>query len=346
MKAAKHFASDNGSGVHPEILKAIAAANVGHVPAYGADPYTEAAVKKFYEHFGDKIAVYFVFSGTAANVLGLKTVTDSYHGIICAESAHINSDECGAPEKFTGCKLLTVPSADGKIRVEQLARYLPFFDNEHHNQPKVISISQATEMGTVYAPEEIEPLADFAHQHDMLLHMDGARLANAAARLDVNLSDITTDVGVDVLSFGGTKNGMLFGEAVVFFKKTAAKQFKFFRKQGMQLFSKMRFQAAQFEAYLSNDLWRKNAQHANAMAQLLAEEITRLPQIRLTQKVEANAVFAIVPKEAIPVIQQKFYFYLWNHEISEVRWMTSFDTTKKDVKNFVQALKDALKMTQ
>ena len=344
MKITKHFASDNFSGVHPEIMKAVSSANVGHVMAYGADQYTEAAVKKFHEHFGDKLEVYFVFAGTAANVLGLKALTDSYQGIICAESAHINVDECGAPEKFTGCKLLTVPSADGKITVEHISRYLSLVGNEHHSQPKVISISQATELGTVYTPEEIEQLASFAHQHEMVLHVDGARIANAAAHLDVNLSDLTTDVGVDVLSFGGTKNGLMFGEAVVFFKKAYANQFKFIRKQGMHLCSKMRFIAAQFEAYLSDNLWLKNAQHANAMANLLAQEVKKIPQITITQKVEANAVFAIVPKDAIPVIQQKFYFYLWNNEISEVRWMTSFDTTKKDVKNFVQALKDALKI--
>jgi threonine aldolase len=344
MKMIKHFASDNCSGVDPEILKAISSANTGHAIAYGADDYTKSAVKKFQEHFGEKIDVYFVFGGTAANILGLKTLTESYHGIICAESAHINVDECGAPEKFTGCKLLTIPSKDGKITVEHIAWYLSLLGNEHHNQPKVISITQSTEFGTVYTPEEIEQIVTFAHQHDLFLHVDGARICNAAATLDVNLRDLTTDLGVDVLSFGGTKNGMMFGEAVVFFKKSLSKHFPFIRKQGMQLLSKMRFIAAQFETYLSNDLWLKNAKHANEMATLLAQEVEKIPQITITQKVEANAVFAIVPKEAIPVIQQKFYFYLWNAEISEVRWMTSFDTTKEDVKNFIQALKDALKI--
>jgi threonine aldolase len=342
MKTIKHFASDNCSGVHPRILKAMAAANVGHVIAYGADDYTKSAVKKFQEQFGDHIEVYFVFGGTGANVLGLKTLTDSYHGIICAESAHINVDECGAPEKFTGCKLLTVPSKDGKVALEQFARYLALLGNEHHNQPKIISVTQATEYGTVYTPEELEQIAAFAHQHDMLLHIDGARICNAAASLDVNLRDITTDVGVDVLSFGGAKNGMMFGEAVVFFKRSLAKHFPFIRKQGMQLLSKMRFISAQFEAYLTDDLWLKNAKHANEMAQVLAKEIAKIPQIRITQKVEANVVFAIVPKEAVPVIQQKFHFYLWNPEISEVRWMTSFDTSKRDVKNFVKTIKDAV----
>ncbi len=343
MKIIRHFASDNFSGVHPNIIKAISSANAGHAMAYGVDKYTESAVKKFREHLGDKIDVYFVFGGTAANVLGLKTLTDSYQGIICAESAHINVDECGAPEKFTGCKLLTIPSKDGKITIDQISHYLSLLGNEHHNQPKVISITQATEMGTVYTPEEIEEIAGFAHQHDMFLHIDGARIANAAASLDVNLSDITTDVGVDVLSFGGTKNGIMFGEAVVFSQKSSSRNFKFIRKQGMQLLSKMRFIAVQFETYLSNDLWLKNATHANEMAKLLAQEVEKIPQITITQKVEANAVFATVPKEVIPAIQEKYYFYIWNNETSEVRWMTSFDTTKKDVKNFVKAIKEALK---
>ena len=343
MKVPKHFASDNFAGVHPDILKAIASANSGHCKAYGVDKYTEAAIKKFYDHFGDRIDVYFVFGGTAANVLGLKMITESYHGIVCAESAHINVDECGAPEKFTGCKLLTVPSPDGKITVVQVSQYVSAFGVEHHNQPKVISITQATEMGTVYTPEEIEALAAYAHQHDMLLHVDGARLANAAAALDLHLSDLTTDVGVDVLSFGGTKNGLMFGEAVIFFKRSLAKNFKYLRKQGMQLLSKMRFISAQFDAYLSNDLWLKNARHANAMAQLLAAELEKIPAISITQKVQANAVFAIFPKELIPTIQEKYYFYVWNEPRSEVRLMTSFDTTKKEVKGFVEVIKDALK---
>jgi threonine aldolase len=343
MKITRHFASDNFSGVHPDIMKAISSANTGHTIAYGADEYTASAMKKFQEHFGKKIDVYFVFGGTAANVLGLKTLTEPYHGIICADSAHINVDECGAPEKFTGCKLFTIPSADGKITVEQISRYLSLLGNEHHSQPKVISITQSTEFGTIYTPEEIEEIAGFAHQHDMFLHVDGARLSNAAASLDMNLGDITTDAGVDVLSFGGTKNGMMFGEAVVFFKKSYSKNFKFIRKQGMQLLSKMRFIAAQFEAYLSNDLWCKNAKRANEMAKLLAQEVEKIPQITITQKVEANAVFAVVPREAIPAIQKKYHFYIWNDEISEVRWMTSFDTTKKNVRNFVKAIKEALK---
>ncbi len=342
MKAVKHFASDNYAGVHSAIMKALSTANTGHVTSYGADPYTEAAVKKFKEHFGDNIEVYFVFGGTAANVLGLKALTDSYHGILCANSAHIHVDECGAPERFTGAKLLSVPSDDGKIRVEQLSPYLSQVGVEHHSQPKVISITQSTETGTVYSPGELETLAHFAHQHEMYLHVDGARLCNAAASLNVNLRGITSDVGVDVLSFGGMKNGLMFGEAIVFFKKSLAKEFKYIRKQGMQLQSKMRFIAAQFEAYLSNELWLKNAGHANEMAQLLARKLEKIPESTLTQKVEANSVFATFPPESIPTIQEKFYFYVWNESNSEVRLMTAFDTTKKDINNFINAIKGSI----
>jgi len=342
MKVPKHFASDNFAGVHPAILKALTAANIGHQPAYGADKFTAAAIKKFQEHFGDQIEVFFVFGGTGANVLGLQAITASYQGILCAETAHINRDECGAPEKLTGCKLLPVPSANGKITVEQFAPWLADVGNEHHVQPKVISISQATEYGTVYTPEELDALAAFAHQHDMLLHVDGARLCNAAAFLKMNLRDVTADVGVDVLSFGGSKNGLMFGEAVIFFKRVGGQRVKYLRKQATQLMSKMRFLAAQFDAYLTNQLWLKNAQQANAMAQLLARELAPLPSVAITQAVEANAVFATLPKAVIPVMQEKFAFYVWNAATAEVRLMTSFDTTKSDVKHFIKMLRDTL----
>ena len=343
MKVTRSFASDNNAGVHPEILKAIRSANSGHVVAYGDDPYTEKAVAKFREHFGRQIEVYFVFGGTGANVLGLKTVMDPYHAVICAETAHINVDECGAPENFIGCKLLTIPTKDGKISIEQVKPHLHGMGNEHHIQPKVISISQSTEMGTVYSPQEIEALANYAHQNEMLLHMDGARIANAAAGLNLQLSGLTVDAGVDILSFGGTKNGMMYGEAVVFFDPRLAKNFKYIRKQGMHLASKMRFISAQFEALLSNELWLKNGAHANRMAKLLATEIEKIPQIKVTQAVEANAVFAIVPERYIPVIQEKYFFYVWNEAVSEVRFMTSFDTTEDDIKEFVSFIKKVVK---
>jgi threonine aldolase len=321
----------------------MAAANEGHVIAYGDDPYTERALKKFQEHFGKDVEVYFVFGGTGANVLGLQAATHSHHAIICAETAHINVDECGAPEKFTGCKLLSISTSGGKITVEQIKPLLNEVGFEHHVQPKVVSISQATEMGTVYTPRELKTLSDFAHKNDMLLHIDGARIANAAAGLNVKLRAITKDAGVDVLSFGGAKNGMMYGEAVVFFDKTVSRDFKYIRKQGTHLPSKMRFISAQFEALLSDDLWRKNATHANRMAQILASELAKIPPINITQNVEANGVFALVPKRYVPLLQKKYFFYVWNEETSEVRFMTSFDTTEGDIRDFVALVKKTVR---
>lgn len=341
--ARRSFASDNNAGVHPKILEAIEGANRGHVVAYGDDAYTEAAVATFREHLGKNVEVFFVFGGTGANVLGLKAVTQPHHAVICAETAHINVDECGAPEKFTGCKLLSVATPDGKITVDQIKPFLHGVGFEHHVQPRVISISQATEMGTVYTPREIKTLADFAHKHDMLLHLDGARISNAAVSLKLKLREITADVGVDILSFGGAKNGMMYGEAVVFFDRKMARDFKYIRKQGTHLASKMRFISAQFEALLTDDLWRENAAHANRMAQVLAREIAKIPQIELTQKVEANGVFAIVPKRYVPLLQKKSFFYVWNEETSEVRFMTSFDTTENDIKEFVAFVRKTVK---
>ena len=342
-KPSRSFASDNNAGVHPRILRAIAAANDGHVVAYGDDRHTQAAARKFREHLGKDVAVFFVFGGTGANVLGLKAVTQPYHAIVCAETAHINVDECGAPEKFTGCKLLSVPTKDGKITVDQIKPFLHGVGFEHHVQPRVISISQSTEMGTVYTPREIKTLADFAHKQNMLLHVDGARIANAAVSLKAELREITTDVGGDIMSFGGAKNGMMYGEAVVFFDQNLAKDFKYIRKQGTHLASKMRFISAQFEALLSNNLWRKNAAHANRMARILARELAKIPGIKLTQKVEANGVFAIVPKKYVPLLQKKYFFYVWNEETSEVRFMTSFDTTEDDIEDFVSLVKQTVK---
>lgn len=339
----RSFASDNNAGVHPEIIKAIKAANEGHVIAYGDDPITARAVKLFHKHFGPDIAVYFVFGGTGANVLGLKAIIKSHQAIICAETAHVNVDECGAPEKFTGCKLLAIPTSDGKLRVEHIKPLLHGIGVEHHVQPAVISISQATEMGTVYTKKELKTLALFAHEHGMLLHVDGARLSNAAVSLDASLKEISADVGVDVLSFGGTKNGMMYGEAVIFFNPKLAADFKYIRKQGMQLSSKMRFISAQFEAMLSGNLWRRGPEHANRMARLLAGELAKLSQIKITQPVEANGVFAVIPKKHIPALQKKYFFYVWNEEISEVRLMASFDTSEDDIRDFVKFVRKTVK---
>jgi len=331
----RSFASDNNAGIHPEMIEAIAAANDGHVIAYGDDPFTARAVKLFQKHFGRDVAVYFVFGGTGANVLGLRAITRPYEAIICAETAHVNVDECGAPENFTGCKLLTVSTPDGKLQVEQIKPLLHGIGVEHHVQPRVISVSQATEMGTVYTKKELNALADFAHDHNLLLHVDGARLANAAVSLKASLKEITADAGVDVLSFGGTKNGMMYGEAVIFFNQKFGGDFKFIRKQGMHLPSKMRYISAQFEALLSGDLWRRSATHSNRMAQMLGSELAKIPQIELTQPVEANGVFAVIPEKYVPALQKKYFFYVWNEEISEVRLMASFDTTEDDVRDFV-----------
>jgi threonine aldolase len=339
----RSFASDNNAGVHPEIIDALKAANEGHVVAYGDDPFTARAVKTFEKHFGKGLAVFFVFGGTGANVLGLKAITNPYNAVICAETAHINVDECGAPEKFTGCKLLSVRTPDGKLRIEDIKSFLHGVGFEHHVQPRVISVSQATEMGTVYTKKELKTLARFAHDNNMLLHVDGARIANAAVSLNATLKEITVDSGVDVLSFGGAKNGMMYGEAVVFFDKKLATEFKYIRKQGMHLPSKMRFISAQFEALLSGDLWRRSASHANRMARVLATELAKLPEIKVTQPVESNGVFAEIPEKYVPVLQKRYFFYVWNEETSECRFMSSFDTTEDDIRDFVELVRKTVK---
>lgn len=339
MKPTRSFASDNNAGVHPDILKAISAANQGHVVGYGDDAYTHSAQALFKEQLGEDIEVFFVFNGTAANCLSLKALTNSYHAVICAEGAHIYVDECGAPEKFTGCKLVPVPAKNGKLPVEAVQSAYHGVGDEHHVQPKVISITQATEVGTVYRPNEIRALAEFAHDHGMFLHVDGARIANAVAAQGLTLKQATRDLGIDVLSFGATKNGALGAEAVVFFNPELAASFKFYRKQGMQLASKMRFISAQFEALFAGDLWLQNARHANRMAQLLKREISKIPQVKIIYNVEANGVFAQVPRKAIAKLQKRYFFYVWNESQSVVRWMCSWDTTADDVKQFAGFLR-------
>lgn len=333
------FASDNNSGIHPEILRAIYAANEGHVVGYGGDAITEMAIQRFKQEFGEQTDVYFVFNGTGANVLSLSTLTHSFNSVICAETAHIQVDECGAPEKLTGCKLLPVEVIKGKITPKGISKYLHGFDFEHHSQPKIISISQVTELGTVYSVDEIKAITTLAHEYGLFVHMDGARLANAAVALGLPFREFTVDAGIDVLSFGGTKNGMMLGEAVLFFNPELSKNSKYIRKQSMQLFSKMRFVSSQFLAYFSNDLWKQNATHSNKMAKLLEQEVMKIPAIKLTQEVEANGVFAIVPPEIIPQLQEKYFFYIWDEHRSEVRWMTSFDTEEDDIYNFTSLIK-------
>lgn len=343
MKPSRSFASDNSSGVHPEILSAIVRVNSGHVPGYGEDPYTEEAIARFRAIFGPDTDVFFVFGGTGANVLGLAAALKPYEAVICTSVAHINLDECGAPEKFAGCKLLDIPTPDGKLTIAAIESMLQGVGDIHRVQPKVVSITQATELGTLYYPAEIKAIAEFAHQHNMLLHMDGARISNAAAALGIPFPEFTKNAGVDILSFGGTKNGMMYGEAVLVFNKILAAQIPFLRKQQTQLASKMRFIAAQFYALLSNDLWLRNAHNANDMAYLLANEIAKIPTIRITQQTQANAVFAIVPREAIPLLQERFFFYVVNEKTCEVRLMASFDTTEEDVRDFIYHMKEVLK---
>jgi threonine aldolase len=343
MKHPRGFASDNNSGIHPDILKSIERANSGHVVAYGEDIYTSRAILKVKEHFGEETEVFFVLTGTGANVLGLTASTNTYNSVICAETAHINVDECGAPENHSGCKIIPVETPDGKININSVRRHVRDFGFEHYSQPRVISISQPTELGTVYSVNEITELAGYAHKYNMLLHMDGARLSNAAVSLGAAFKDITGNAGVDILSFGGTKNGMLFGESIIFFNRNLAENFKYIRKQGMQLASKMRYISAQFETYLSDDLWKKNAEHANNMAQLLYNKLSEIHQIRITQKVQSNSVFAVLPGKYIKRLQEEYFFYVWDEEKFEVRWMTSFDTTEEDIYGFIGFIKETLK---
>jgi threonine aldolase len=331
------FASDNNAGVHPEILREIEKSNSGHVVGYGSDIYTDRAKQLFKEYLGSDTEVFFVFTGTAANVLGISGVTHSWNSVITAYTAHLEQDECGAPEKFTGCKVLTVDTPDGKITADSIRKHMHGFDFEHHAQPKVISITQSTEMGTVYSVKEIKEITDFAHSRDLLVHMDGARLANAAVYLDLPFKAFTTDAGVDILSFGGTKNGMMCGEAVCFLKPGLTRDFKYIRKQGMQLASKMRFISAQFIAYFSNDLWKRCASHSNEMAAVLAEKTGKIEGIKITQQVQSNGVFVIIPREVAGKVIEHFFFYPWDEEISEYRLMTSWD-----IEDFVNLLKKEL----
>jgi threonine aldolase len=334
------FASDNYAGVHPEIMDALFRANKGHAPSYGADEYTQRAIEKFKSFFGDDIEVSFVYNGTGANILGLQSLTLPFHSIFCSELAHINVDESTGPEKFLGCKLVPVPTKDGKIYPQDIEEKIIRIDDQHHPQARVISISQTTEYATVYTVDEIKAISAVAKKYKMFLHMDGSRISNAAVSLKKDFRSFTRDAGVDVLSFGGTKNGMMFGEAVVFFNPDLARYSKFVRKQGMQLHSKMRFIGAQFEALLSDELWKRNATHANAMAQLLAKEMKQISRVSLTQKVEANGIFALIPPEAITDLQKEHFFYIWNDKTNEIRLMCSFDTTENDVRNFAKKLKE------
>ena len=334
MRDPRGFASDNNAGAHPAVIEAVASANVGHAPAYGGDRWTAHAVQLVKQEFGPDASMHLVYGGTGANVVSLSALLAPWQAVICPAGAHINVDECGAPERFTGCKLLPVATRDGKLRPEDLAPALAVLGNQHSAQPAVVSISEATELGTVYTPAEVRALADAAHAGGLSLHMDGARLANAAVSVGTSLAALTADAGVDILSFGGTKNGLLGAEAVISFSGRAS-DLIFLRKQAAQLSSKMRFLAAQFIALLESGLWKRNATNANAMAQRLAAGLTRFSRIRISQPVEANAVFAEMPREWIRPLQERSPFYVWNEATNEVRWMCSWDTTAEDVDGFL-----------
>jgi threonine aldolase len=336
------FASDNYAGVHPEVLAALALANDGHQVAYGDDVYTENLQRIIQKYFGASADAFPVFNGTGANVVALQAVTDRWGAVICAESAHINVDEGGAPERMGGLKLLTVPTPDGKLTPELIDRQAWGADDEHRAMPQVVSITQSTELGTLYMPDEIRAICDHAHARNMKVHMDGSRIANAAASLGTPMSAFTTDVGVDVLSMGGTKNGALLGEAVVVINRDAVSHMKHLRKLSMQLHSKMRFVSVQLEALLAKDLWLRNAGHANAMARRLAEAVRGVDGVQVLYPVQANAVFARLPHDVSKRLQQRFRFYFWDEAAGDVRWMCSFDTTEDDVDALIAAIKEEM----
>lgn len=342
------FASDNYAGAHPEVLAALAAANTGHARAYGADQWTEQLQEVVKAHFGDRASAYPVFNGTGANVVALTSMLPRWGAVITSRFAHIHNDENAAPERVGGMKLLTVDAPDGKLTPEAIDEQAWGWGDQHRAQPLVVSISQSTELGTVYTPSEIRAIADHAHHLGMRVHMDGARIANAVAYLGVPLAEITTDAGVDVLSFGGTKNGLVFGEAVIVLDPDAVQGIDYIRKMTMQLASKMRFVSAQLLALFDDELWQRSASHANAMASRLRSGLEDLisaghaPGLAFTQETQANGVFALVPAHAVEGLREQFGFYDWNAARGEVRWMCSFDTTEGDVDAFVAGVRAAL----
>jgi threonine aldolase len=337
----KSFASDNYSGIHPEIFEAIQRANTLHQISYGDDFFTKEANLIFEQTFG-QVDVLYTFNGTGANVTCLKCCTLPFQAVVCSEYAHILADECGAPTQSIGCSLLPLKTADGKLTPEMIKPLLNRIGNVHNTQPKVISISQSTELGTVYSITELKNLCDFAHANGMFVHLDGARISNAVASLGVSLKAATVDCGVDIMSFGGTKNGLMIGEAVLIFNDELKANAPYFHKQTAQLFSKNRFIATQFTALLTNDLWLRMANHSNRMAQILSAKVKLIQGLKVTQKVDANAVFAIIPVHTIEPLRAKYPFYEWDAATHEQRWMCSFDTTEEEVNEFVNTLKELM----
>lgn len=340
----RSFGSDNNSGVDPRIMQALMGANNGHAIAYGDDPWTRGAEEAVRTLLGDKdVEPFFLFNGTGANVVALQACTLPFHSILCASTAHIAVDECGAPVKMTGASLKEIPTPDGKLTPTLVHPYLHGFGFEHHSQPKVIAISQTTELGTLYTPQEIRALADLAHSHDMLLFMDGTRVANACGFLDVSLREMTIDAGVDIFTLGGTKNGLMFGEALVPLRKELAENIKYYRKQTTQLYSKMRFISAQFIPYLNENIWLENAKKSNSAAQKLYDEISRIGGIEITQPVQSNALFLVLPGEIADKLREHYFFYDWDAARNEVRLVCSWDTTDEDIRDFTGHLREIIK---
>ncbi len=336
----RSFASDNYAGAHPEVIAAIVGANGGHQIAYGEDVYTARLQEVMREHFGPQAETFPVFNGTGANVTALTSVLPRWGAVIATSTAHIHTDENAAPERVSGLKLLTIPTPDGKLTPELIATEAWGWGDEHRAQPLAVSITQTTELGTLYTVDEVRAIADYAHERGMVLHMDGARVSNAAAALGVGFREFTTDAGVDVLSFGGTKNGLLYGEAIVVLNPAVSEGLVFLRKLNMQLASKMRFVSAQLIALLSDDLWLRSASHANAMAARLrgALEAASLTGLGFSQATQANAVFATLPPGVADRLRENYRFYDWDAAAGEVRWMTAFDTTEDDIDRFVAAI--------
>ncbi len=343
MISPRGFASDNAATIHPAVLAAIARVNVGHAFGYGHDRYTPTVEALLADQFGDQARAFFVFNGSGANVLSLRASCRPFEAVICAATAHINVDECGAPEAIAGVKLLAAETEHGKLTPQLVAEQIARVGDEHAVQPRVVSVSQCTELGTLYSPAELRAIAELAHADGLRVHMDGARLSNAAASFGVSLRALTVEVGIDVLSFGGTKNGLLCGEAVVILTEDLLEGFQYLRKQSLQLASKMRFLAAQFEALLEDQLWRRCASHANVMAARLADGVRGLPGLTITRPVESNAVFATLPTAATAALQEEFDFYVWDETTGEVRWMCSWDTTEEDVDLFASAIREKLR---
>jgi len=335
------FASDNTSGIVPEVLQALIEVNEGSAIGYGDDLITAKLREEMNDLFGREVSTLLAWGGTGANIVGLQAMINSWEAVICSSSSHINVDECAAPERFLGAKLIDIESTNAKLEPVSLAKELEILGVVHHAQPGAISITQSTEYGTLYTVEELKEVIDIAKQAGLRVHMDGARIANAAAALQIPIAAFTCDLGVDILSFGGTKNGMAYGEAIVVFNEELVSAAEFIQKQSAQLPSKMRYIAAQFSAMFKDDLWLKHASHANKMAQLLSEGISDIRDVEITQSTEVNAVFAKLPKEAIATLQEWSYFYDWEKE-NEVRWMTSYSTTVEDVERLVEGIHTAV----